>query len=68
MNPAVWEKYQELLSEFIVKNTLELKEGKCACKICKKLFRSSEYLRLHFSNSHSKELKQLEEIAKNDQS
>ena len=64
MNPATERKYQELLSNFRNKNTIKLKEGKCACRICHKLFRSLEYLRLHFINSHSSELKQLEEQAK----
>lgn len=64
MEGEILRRYNTLLMEFKIQHTLELKSGKCACVKCQKLFRSMEYLRLHFEREHSAELKELENKAK----
>ena len=57
-------RYNELLMKYKARNTLELKDGKCACVKCKKLFRSYDFLNIHFNTKHAADLKNLEEMSK----
>jgi hypothetical protein len=52
-----------LLLRFRARNTLELKDGKCACVSCRKLFRSIEFLSLHFEKMHALEILALKQRA-----
>jgi hypothetical protein len=46
----------EALHSFGIQRTVELENGKCACIECRKLFRSKEFLNLHFDRMHSLEI------------
>lgn len=59
-------RYRALLLSFRINNTLELSNGRCACISCQKLFRSIEYLNLHFENHHALELQQLQQRSKHE--
>ncbi|KAK8893415.1 hypothetical protein M9Y10_021835 [Tritrichomonas musculus] len=59
-------RYRELLLSFRITNTLELGDGRCACISCQKLFRSIEYLYLHFENHHALELQKLLQRSKHE--
>jgi hypothetical protein len=52
-------RFRELLLSFRIRNTLELDNGKCACLSCRTLFRSIEYLNMHFERCHALELQAL---------
>jgi hypothetical protein len=52
-------RFDTLVVAFRVKNTLELNGGKYACLPCRKIFRSAEYLNLHFDRAHPQELQEL---------
>jgi hypothetical protein len=54
-------RYRDLLLSFRIKNTLKLDGGKCACLPCRKLFRSLDFLNLHFKRSHALELHALKQ-------
>jgi hypothetical protein len=54
-------RYRNLLFSFRIKNTLKLEDGKCACLSCRKLFRSVDFLILHFERSHALELQALKQ-------
>lgn len=59
-------RYRALLLSFRITNTLELSDGRCACISCQKLFRSMEYLNMHFERMHALELQELEHRSKAD--
>jgi hypothetical protein len=49
-------RWDEALLEFRIRHTLDLGNGKCACTGCRKLFRSKEFLNMHFDRMHALEL------------
>lgn len=57
-------RYRAFLLSFRIANTLELTNGRCACISCQKLFRSVEYLNMHFERAHALELQELEHRSK----
>jgi hypothetical protein len=61
-------RYRDLLLSFRIKNTLRLDGGRCACLLCRKLFRSIDFLNLHFERSHALELQALKQQSQADPS
>ena len=59
-------RYRALLLSFRINNTLELSNGRCACISCQKLFRSMEYLNMHFENHHALELQELQQRSRHE--
>lgn len=66
LEEAANNRYRALLLSFRINNTLELSNGRCACISCQKLFRSIEYLYLHFENHHALELQKLQQRSKHE--
>ena len=64
MNDLFEKKYRELLIIYKLENSIELPNGKCICKKCKKLFRTSEFLKIHFDSIHFLDLKEIEKKSK----
>jgi hypothetical protein len=66
MQIEVAKRFEALVLGFRVKNALTLGNGKCACVLCRKMFRSTEYLDLHFDRAHPQELRELQNRAEQD--
>jgi len=46
---------QKMLKDFFSTNTLEEEEKKARCNLCKKLFRSKDFMQKHLETKHSEE-------------
>lgn len=63
----VEQRFRTLMIRFRINHTMELDGGRCACVTCKKLFRTMEYLNMHFERKHAIELQELRKRAQHEQ-